>query len=86
MPIYEYICRACSHEFEQLIRKGDTPTCPACQGQDLERQLSNVAVSSESTREANLAKGRKAREHIHKGHDEAQRDAIRHHIKEHSSS
>ena len=32
MPIYEYECRACGHQFEQLVRTGDTPACPSCQG------------------------------------------------------
>jgi putative FmdB family regulatory protein len=39
MPIYEYACRSCGHEFEQLIRTGDTAACPSCKGQDLERLL-----------------------------------------------
>ena len=84
MPIYEYVCRVCDHAFEQLIRKGDTAACPSCQSQDLDRQLSNVALSSGSIRAANLSRGRKAREHIQKGHEEAHRDAIKHHIAEHS--
>ena len=84
MPIYEYICRACRHPFERLIRTGDTAACPSCRSQDLERQLSMVSVSSESIREANLTKGRKAREGVQKGHAEAQRDAIRNHIAEHN--
>ena len=32
MPIYEYECRGCGHQFEQLIRTGDTPACPSCHG------------------------------------------------------
>ena len=84
MPIYEYLCRACSHEFEQLIRTGDTAACPSCQSRDLERQLSIVSVSSDGIRRANVVKGRKARENTQKGHQEAQRDSIRNHIAEHS--
>ena len=84
MPIYEYICRACGHEFEQLVRKGDVPACRECQSQDLERQTSLVAVSSEEIRAANYKKGLKARENTQKGHQEAQRDSLRHHLAEHS--
>jgi putative FmdB family regulatory protein len=82
MPIYEYVCRACQHPFEQLIRTGHTAACPSCQSQDLERQLSIAAVSSDGIRQANLVQGRKARENTQKGHQEHQRDALRNHIAE----
>ncbi len=48
MPIYDYSCRACGHKFEALIRKNE-PTCPECQGQDLERLMSLPSIKSEST-------------------------------------
>ena len=45
MPIFEYACRACSHQFEALVRGSETPTsCPACQGTTLERRLSVFAA------------------------------------------
>jgi len=49
MPIYEYKCRACNHAFETLVRKGDTPACPSCASQDLEKLLSGVAIKSSGT-------------------------------------
>jgi len=59
MPIYEYRCTACEHEFEQLVRTGDTPACPSCKAETLERLLSHVAaMSSENTRALNLTKAR----------------------------
>ena len=30
MPIYEYACQSCGHEFELLIRGSETPHCPEC--------------------------------------------------------
>jgi len=27
MPIFEYACRACGHEFETLVRRAETPSC-----------------------------------------------------------
>ena len=45
MPLYEYACRACGHRFEFLTRAGRTPSCPACAGADLEKQLSVFGVS-----------------------------------------
>lgn len=49
MPIFEYTCRGCGKEFELLVRKGDTPACPSCAGQDLEKNISGVAIKSDST-------------------------------------
>jgi putative FmdB family regulatory protein len=47
MPIYDFRCRTCGHEFEALVRPQDTPPqCPSCRGTDLERLLSGFAVSS----------------------------------------
>jgi putative FmdB family regulatory protein len=37
MPIYEYRCSQCDHEFEVLIDADDTPSCPVCHEQKLER-------------------------------------------------
>lgn len=31
MPIYEFACDACGHDFEYLVRNGDAPVCPECQ-------------------------------------------------------
>ena len=49
MPLFEYTCRACGHAFETLVRKGDTPSCPACKSEDLEKMLSGVAIKSDTT-------------------------------------
>ncbi len=44
MPLYEYVCRACSRQFEELIFGDAQPACPDCQSKDLERVLSVVSV------------------------------------------
>jgi putative FmdB family regulatory protein len=49
VPIYEYACRGCGHQFETLVRTGDKPACPACAGDDLERLLSLPAIRSDTT-------------------------------------
>jgi putative FmdB family regulatory protein len=51
MPIYDYSCNACSHEFEALVRGSSRPSCPECRSQDLERKLSFPVVRSESTKQ-----------------------------------
>jgi putative FmdB family regulatory protein len=50
MPIFEYTCKACGHEFETLVRKGKTPACASCGSEHLERRFSLPNVKSESTR------------------------------------
>jgi len=59
MPLYEYRCRACGHQFEALVRGTGRPVCPSCRGDDLEQLVSLFGVSSETTRQANLQAGRK---------------------------
>ena len=61
MPIYEYVCRACGHEFELLVLPASPlPVCPSCNAPDLERLLSAFAVSSEGIRDAHLRAAKKS--------------------------
>jgi putative FmdB family regulatory protein len=46
MPIFEYICQECQHEFESLVFGRDKSKCPQCQSQKLSPQLSVFAMSS----------------------------------------
>jgi putative FmdB family regulatory protein len=60
MPIHDYHCKACGHDFEALSRPQDPPiTCPACKSEDLEKLLSGFAVSSSGIRAANALDSRK---------------------------
>lgn len=55
MPVFEYKCRQCGHQFEYLmLHSSPAPECPACQAQDLDQQVSLCAVSLEASRQANL--------------------------------
>ena len=44
MPIYEYVCRQCNHQFELLVRDGDKPACPSCGRRRLSKLLSVPAA------------------------------------------
>jgi putative FmdB family regulatory protein len=46
MPIFEYICRECQHEFEALVFGRDKAKCPKCESKKLSPQLSVFAVSA----------------------------------------
>ena len=44
MPIFEYYCPTCDHNFEKLVRGGEQPTCPTCHSQELKKLFSTFAV------------------------------------------
>ena len=45
MPIFEYTCNSCGHEFETLVRGADIPDCPKCASTALEKKLSVFAAA-----------------------------------------
>ena len=49
MPIYEYICKQCHHQFEALIYGKEKAACPKCNATKLEPQLSVFAVSAKGS-------------------------------------
>ncbi len=51
MPIYEYRCNACEHEFEVLQSISDDPLtdCPACKQSTLRKKLSVAAFHLKGT-------------------------------------
>lgn len=70
MPIYDYLCSDCGHEFEALVRGSKTPACPECESEKLERKLSMPGVKSETTRELAMRAAKKrdavqARDRMH---------------------
>ena len=51
MPIFEYVCKACNHQFEALVYGKQKAECPKCHGHKLAPQLSVFAVSSKGARQ-----------------------------------
>jgi putative FmdB family regulatory protein len=45
MPTYEYVCKACDHEFEKEQRINDAPlkTCPRCKAKQVKRLISRTS-------------------------------------------
>ncbi len=84
MPIFEYECRACGREFERLVRPGDTPACPACESQDLEKLLSLSSVSTPSMQRAAFQKARVASQPMQREKVQAEIDDIKEHYGEHA--
>jgi putative FmdB family regulatory protein len=47
MPMFEFICRKCSEEFEELVFSShETVDCPSCGSDDVTKKVSVVAFKS----------------------------------------
>ena len=57
MPIYEYTCKDCSHEFEALVYGREKAECPKCHSKRLAPQLSVFAVAGKSGSGSDTASG-----------------------------
>ena len=80
MPIYEYRCSSCDHEFETVVLPKSGPVaCPSCRSGEVERLISMFAVSSDGTREMNLKSARKAASKTRRDKQVAEHEAIHHH-------
>jgi putative FmdB family regulatory protein len=62
MPIYEYLCNKCGHQFEEMQRITDEPikTCPKCRKRSVERLISQTSFVLKGT-------GWYATDYAHKG-------------------
>ncbi len=79
MPIYEYRCSGCGHEFEELVLPKSTPHCPSCQSEELERLLSLFGVSSDGTRHTHLQSERKKNSKVQRDKAHAEHEEMHHH-------
>jgi putative FmdB family regulatory protein len=50
MPIYEYVCRACGAQFEDIVSAdAPAPACPKCKAQKTEKLLSCCRIGRGSS-------------------------------------
>lgn len=66
MPIYEYVCEKCEHEFEHLAKSmsasNEKVECPKCHSMKTGRKLSVVAINGGAK-----PSGQQAGGHVHSG-------------------
>lgn len=62
MPYYTYRCTGCESEFEILVRSSDTPACPQCGSEALERLLGATAPAAKTPGMMGKARAQAARE------------------------
>jgi len=43
MPLHDFHCTACGHQFEALVRSGSAPACPHCASTELDKCVSRIA-------------------------------------------
>jgi putative FmdB family regulatory protein len=48
MPLYEYQCRGCSHQFEELVFDADVVKCPECASTTLVDRMLSVPARPRS--------------------------------------
>ena len=79
MPIFEYSCKKCGHEFEMLVLAGTKPSCPSCRSEELDKLISSPAVKSDSTRQLALKAAKKRDSKQASENARAQREYELHH-------
>ena len=62
MPFYSYQCAGCGTAFETLVRSDETPSCPSCGSDKLERVLSAPMVGGKTREALNGFRAQAARE------------------------
>ena len=86
MPIYEYACKACGHEFEFLVLPTfkDAPACPECKSADLEKLLSGFAMSTTELTKSRVkqARAQRAGSKDFKDKQVAEAEHIQEHVRE----
>ncbi len=63
MPLYEYHCPKCGHDFDELVRFSEVdkiPTCPNCGAEDTHKKISAGAVIGSSSSGSGAAISRPA--------------------------
>lgn len=54
MPIYEYTCSRCAHDFETLVMSASEPVaCESCGSRKVEKRFSVFGVGSSTSASAN---------------------------------
>lgn len=58
MPLYDYKCQECRHEFELLVMGGEEPRCPRCDSAKLDKLMSGFSVRGGATASAGSSAGK----------------------------
>ncbi len=62
MPLYDYRCSDCNKTFELLIKLSESPVCPQCGSQNLDKQVSLPAPPGQTAALLSKARAQAAKE------------------------
>ena len=48
MPIFEYVCQHCGHQFEAIVMSKQKAACPKCESKWLRQQLRALLLEAKS--------------------------------------
>ena len=48
MPLFEFTCTECGHQFETLVMGNRLPACPKCSSESLDKRYSTFGARSSS--------------------------------------
>lgn len=82
MPIYEYKCRSCGHQFEKIVRFNEEPNCEACQSADLEKLFTAPGIRTTKSQRRSTAQEQAARNRVRRDQKVAESDFIRKELSE----
>lgn len=49
MPLFEFRCRECGQQFEEIVRGEKIPSCPSCESEEVTKLISAFAVRGGSS-------------------------------------
>jgi putative FmdB family regulatory protein len=74
MPMFDFVCTACQHSFEALVRGSAEPSCPACGSTALEKQMALPSIKTSGTHAKAMAAAKRRDQNQGKERVAAQRE------------
>ena len=67
MPLYDYFCKACAARSTLLVKVGETPICPKCQSDRMDKLFSAFAIHGKRPKEEGMSSNdeKKVGGHVH---------------------
>ncbi len=83
MPIYEYKCQACGHQFEKIVKLNETPDCESCKNSNLEKIFSVPGIRTPKSQQRAAQQEEHSKNKVRRERVVAQREYERREIDEH---
>ena len=77
MPIYEYKCRSCCHQFEKIVKIKETPNCESCHSSDLEKIFNAPGIRTTKSHRHSAGQERVDSSKVHQDQKVAESDFLK---------